>query len=103
MGNKEKDKKRQRVISSGAENNNDDQDGAFIKMTVKEYQDLLGKLTAIEDQAKARDARILNLESRLDEAQAEIDRLKLSVTETTKAMTETKQFLEFTQGEQVDI
>lgn len=103
MGNKEKDKKRQRVSSSGAENNNDDQDGAFIKMTVKEYQDLLGKLTAIEDQAKARDARILNLESRLDEAQAEIDKLKLSVTETTKAMTETKQSLEFTQGEQEDL
>ena len=104
MGSKEKDKKRQRVSSSGAENNNkDDQDGAFIKMTVKEYQDLLGKLTAIEDQAKAWDARILNLESRLDEAQAEIDKLKLSVTETTKAMTETKQSLEFTQGEQEDL
>ena len=30
-------------------------------MTVKEYQDLLGKLTANEDLAKARNARILSL------------------------------------------
>ena len=69
-------------------------------MTVKEYEDLLWKLTAIEDKAKARGARILNLESHLDEAQAEIDMLKLSVTETKQAMTKMKQSLEFTQGEQ---
>ena len=103
MGSKDKEKKRQRVSSSGAEIVNEDQDGDFIKMTVKEYQDMLGKLTAIEDQAKARDARILNLESRLDEAQAEIDSLKLKLNETEKAVTETKQSLEFTQGEQEDL
>ena len=57
MGSKDKEKKRQRVSSSGAEIVNEDQDGDFIKMTVKQYQDMLGKLTAIEDQAKARDAR----------------------------------------------
>ena len=85
-----------RVSSSGAEIVNEDHDGDFIKMTVKEYQDMLGKLTAIEDQAKARDARILNLESRLDEAQAEIDSLKPKLNETENAVTETKQSLEFT-------
>ena len=96
MGSKDKEKKRQRVSSFGAEIVSEDQDGDFIKMTVKEYQDMLGKLTAIEDQAKARDARILNLESRVDEAQAEIDSLKLKLNET-------KQSLEFTQGEREDL
>ena len=50
MGSKDKEKKRQRVSSSGAEIVNEDQDGDFIKMTVKEYQDMRGKLTAIKDQ-----------------------------------------------------
>lgn len=105
MGSKDKEKKRQRVSSSGAENMSEDQEqnGACIKMTVKEYQDLLGKLTVIEDQAKERDARILNLEARLDEAQAEVHDLKQKLSEIKVFATETKESLEFTQGEQEDL
>lgn len=105
MSSKDKEKKRQRVSSSGAENMSEDQEqnGACIKMTVKEYQDLLGKLTVIEDQAKERDARILNLEARLDEAQAEVHDLKQKLSEIKVFATDTKESLEFTQGEQEDL
>ena len=58
----------------------DSQDGALISLTVTEYQVLIAKITSFEDKHKASDNRILDLEARLDEAQAEIDSLKKSLT-----------------------
>ena len=68
MGNKDLDKKRPRISSSGTytESIEAGQDGAYIKMTVTEYQSFLLRLTAIEDNTKIREERILNLEARLD-------------------------------------
>lgn len=110
MGNKDKnqEKKRQRVSSSDAqaelaEETNGKQDGAFITLTVTEYQALIEKITHIEDKAKASDNRILSLEARLDEAQVEIESLKKKLGETSKTMDETKESLKFTQEEHSDL
>ena len=108
MGNKEKEKKRQRVSSSDAkvdtnEEAIDSQDGVLISLTVTEYQTLIAKITSLEDKHKESDNRILNLEARLDEAQAEIDSLKKQLGATLKVVDETKESLEFTQGEHSDL
>lgn len=52
------------------------QDDAYISLAVTDYQVLIAKITSLEDKFKASDSRILNLEARLGEAQAEIDSLK---------------------------
>jgi len=108
MGKQDKEKKRQRVSSSDAkaETNEeaiDPQDGALISLTVTEYQVLIAKITSLEDKYKASDSRILNLEARLDEAQTEIDSLKKQLGVTLKVVDETKESLEFTQGEHSDL
>lgn len=97
MGNQDKEKKRQRVSSSDAkaetnEEAMDSQDGALILLTVTEYQVLIAKITSLEDKHKVTDNLILNLEARLDKAQAEIDSLK-------KQRGVTLEWLEFTQRE----
>ena len=73
MGNKDLDKKRPRISSSGTDTESIEaaQDGAYIKMTLTECQSFLLRLTAIEDNTKIREERILNMEARLDEAQVE--------------------------------
>ena len=88
MGNQDKEKKRQRVSSSDAkaetnEEAMDSQDGALILLTVTEYQVLIAKITSLEDKHKVTENLILNLEARLDKGQAEIDSLKkqLGVTQ----------------------
>ena len=83
MGKQDNDKKRQRVSSlDGKTETNeeamDSQDGVLFSLTVAEYQVLIAKLRNLGDKHKASNNRILNLESRLDEAQAEIDPLSLS-------------------------
>ena len=100
MGNKDLDKKRPRISSSGTDTESIEaaQDGAYIKMTLKEYQSFLLRLTAIEDNTKIREERILNLEARLDEAQVEIQALKKQLREVTKTVNNTKDSPEFTQG-----
>lgn len=105
MGNKDLDKKRPRISSSGTDIESSEavQDGAFIKMTLGEYQDLILRLTAIEDNTKIREDRILNLEARLDEAQVEIQSLKKELSEVKKTVDNTKDSLEFTQGEHDDL
>ena len=102
------DKKRQRVSSSGShvettEDSNNSQDGAFITLTVAEYQSLITKITHIEDKAKASDTRILKLEARLDEAQKENQSLKQKLTKACTSFEESKESLEFTQGERSDM
>ena len=79
------------------------QDGALISLTVTEYQVLIAKITGLEDKHKASDNRILNLEARLDEAQAEIDSLRKQLGVTLKVGDETKESLKFTQREQRDL
>ena len=78
MGNKDLDKKRPRISSSGTDTESIEaaQDGAYIKMTLTEYRSFLLRLTAIEHNTKIREERILNLEARLDEAQVELQALK---------------------------
>ena len=68
-------------------------------MTLTEYQSFLLRLTTIEDNTKIREERILNLEARLDEAQVEIQALKKQLREVDKTVNNTKDSLEFTQGE----
>ena len=46
---------------------------------------------------------MLNLEARLDEAQVEIDSVKTRLSETREAVGETKESLEFMQGEHSDL
>ena len=77
MGNKDLDKKRPRISSSGTDTESIEaaQDGAYIKMTLTEYQSFLLRLKAIDDNTKIREERILNLEARLGEAQVEIANL----------------------------
>ena len=105
MGNKDLDKKRPRISSSGTDTESIEaaQDGAYIKMTLTEYQSFLLRLTAIEDNTKIREERILNLEARLDEAQVEIQALKKQLREVHKTVNNTKDSLEFTQGEHDDL
>ena len=105
MGNKDLDKKRPRISSSGTDTESIEaaQDGAYIKMTLTEYQSFLLRLTAIEDNTKIREERILNLEARLDEAQVEIQALKKQLREVDKTVNNTKDSLEFTQGEHDDL
>ena len=79
------------------------QDGAYIQMTLTEYQSFLLRLTAIEDNTKIREERILNLEASLDEAQVEIQASKKQLREVNKTVNNTKDSLEFTQGEQDDL
>ena len=71
MANKDLDKKRLRISSAGTDQA---QIGTYryIKMSIKECQDVIQRLTAIKDKAKISDERVLNLESRLEEAQDEI-------------------------------
>ena len=73
------------------------QDGAYIQMTLTEYQSFLLRLTAIEDNTKIREERILNLEARLDEAQVEIQAVKKQLREVNKTVNNTEYSLEFTQ------
>ena len=106
MGNQDKEKKRQRVSGAKAETNEeamDSQDGALLSLTVTEYQVVIAKITSLEDKHKASDNRILDLEARLDEAQAEIDSLKKQLCVTLKVVDETKESLEFTQREHSDL
>ena len=108
MGNQDKEKKRQRVSSSDAKAETNEeainsQDGTLISLTVTEYQVLIAKITSLEDKHKASDNRILNLEARLDEAQAEIDSLRKQLGVTLKAVDETNESLEFSQREQNDL
>ena len=108
MGNQDKQKRRQRVNSSDAKAETNEEainskDGALISLTVTEYQVLIAKITRLEDKHKASDNRILNLEARLDEAQAKIDSLRKQPGVTLKAVDETKESLEFTQREQSDL
>lgn len=103
-----REKKRQRVSSSDAkaETNDeviDSQDGALISLTVTEYQVLIAKITSLRTNTKKSDNRILNLEARLDEAQAEIDSLKKQKGVTRKIVDETNESLEFTQVEHSDL
>ena len=72
-------------------------------MTLTECQSFLLTLTAIEDNTKIREERILNLEARLDEAQVEIQALKKQLREVDKTVNNTKDSLEFTQGEHDDL
>ena len=108
MGNQDKEKKRQRVSSSDAKAETNEealasQDGALISVTVTEYQVLIAKITFLEDKHKVSDNRILNLEARLDEAQAEIDSLKKQIGVTLKVVDEIKESFEFTQREHSDL
>ena len=64
-------------------------------MTLTEYQSFLLRLTAIKDNSKIREERILNLEARLDEAQVEIQVLKKQLREVDKTVNNTKDSLEF--------
>ena len=104
MGNKDLDKKQPRISSSGTDTESIEaaQDGAYIKMTLTEYQSFLLRLTAIEDNTKIREERILNLEARLDEAQVEIQALKEQLREVDKTVNNTKDSLELSQGEHDD-
>ena len=79
------------------------QDGAYIKMTLTEYQSFLLRLTAIEDNTKICEERILNLEARLDEAQVEIQAIDKQLREVSKTVNNTKDSLEFSQGEHDDL
>ncbi|CAH3045185.1 unnamed protein product [Porites lobata] len=72
-------------------------------MTLTDYQSFLLRLTAIEDNTKIREQRTLNLEARLDEAQVEIQALKKQLREVDKTVNNTKDSLEFTQGEHDDL
>ena len=103
MGNKDLDKKRPRIGSSGTDTESIGaaQDGAYVKMTLTEYQSFLLRLTAIN--TKFREERILNLQARLDEAQVEIQALKKQLREVDKIVNNTKDSLEFTQGEHDDL
>ena len=105
MGNNDTDKKRPRMSSSGTgtEPSEEHQDGAYIKLSLKEYQNLIAKLTAIEDKTKISDQRILNLEARSDEAQGEITSLKRRLGEVNETVNDAKESLEFTQGEHDDL
>ncbi|CAH3046616.1 unnamed protein product, partial [Porites lobata] len=98
-------KKRPRISSSGTDTESMEaaQDGAYIQMTLTEYQSFLLRLTAIEDNTKIREERILNLEASLDEAQVEIQASKKQLREVNKTVNNTKDSLEFTQGEQDDL
>ena len=104
MGNQDKEKKRQRVSSSDAKAETNEeainsQYGALISLTVTEYQVLIAKITSLEEKHKTSDNRILNPEARLDE----IDSLRKQPGLTLKAVDETKESLEFTQREQSDL
>ena len=92
------------MSSSGTdtEPSEEHQDGAYIKLSLKEYQNLIAKLTAIEDKTKISDQRILNLEARLDEAQGEITSLKRRLGEVNETVNDAKESLEFTQEEHDD-
>ena len=72
-------------------------------MTLTEYQSFLLRLTAIEDNTKIREERILNLEARLDEAQVEIQAIDKQLREVSKTVNNTKDSLEFSQGEHDDL
>ena len=54
MGNKDLDKKRLRISSSGTDMDSIEaaQDGDYIKMMLTEYQSLILRLTAIKDDTK---------------------------------------------------
>ena len=108
MGNQDKEKKHQRVSSSDAkaqanQEAMDSRDGALISLMVTEYQVLIAKITSLKDQHKSSDNRILCLEARLDEAQAEIHSLKKQLGVTLKAVDKIKELLEFTQREHSDL
>ena len=105
MGKKDLDKKRPRIRCPGTDKESIEaaQDGTYIKMTLTEYQSFLLRLTAIEDNTKICEERILNLEARLDEAQVEILALKKQLREVDKTVNNTKDSLEFTQGEHDDL
>ena len=57
----------------------------------------------IEDNTKIRQERILNLEARRHEAQVETQALKKQLREVDKTVNNTKDSLEFTQGEHDDL
>ena len=105
MANKDLDKKRPRISSSGTNTESIEAapGGAYIKMTLTEYQSFFLRVTAIEDNTKIREERILNLEARLNEAQVEIQALKKQLREVNKAVNNTKDSLEFTPGEHDDL
>ena len=72
-------------------------------MTLTEYQSFLLRLTAIEDNTKIREERILNLEAKPHEAQVEIQALKKQLRGVDKTVKNTKDSPEFTQGEHDDL
>ena len=74
MGNNDLDKKGPRISSPGTDTESIEaaQDGAYIKMMLTEYKSFLLRLTAIEDNTKIREERIIYLEARLDKAQVEM-------------------------------
>ena len=92
LGNKDLDKKRLRISSSGTDMDSIEaaQDGEYIKMTLTEYQSLILRLTAIKDDTKIWE-EIFSLEARLNEAQVEIQALK-KTSEVNKTVNDTRGF-----------
>ena len=92
MGNKDLDKKRLRISSSGTDIDSIEaaQGGEYIKMTLTEYQSVILRLTAIKDDNKIWE-EIFSLEARLNEAQVEIQALK-KTSEVNKTVNDTRGF-----------
>ena len=92
LGNKDLDKKRLRISSSGTDMDSIEaaQDGEYIKMTLTEYQSLILRLTAIKDDTKIWE-EIFSLEARLNEAQVKIQALK-KTSEVNKTVNDTRGF-----------
>ena len=92
LRNKDLDKKRLRISSSGTDMDSIEaaQDGEYIKMTLTEYQSVILRLTAIKDDTKIWE-EIFSLEARLNEAQVEIQALK-KTSEVNKTVNDTRGF-----------
>ena len=85
---KKGEKKRQRISSSsGNENSETIQDGAFVTLKLTEYQALLHRLKAVEDTMKEREKHILQLEARLCEAETSIDEVKTECSSVAESLT----------------
>jgi len=94
---KKGEKKRQRISSSsGNENSETIQDGAFVTLKLTEYQALLDRLKAVEDTMTEREKHILQLEARLCEAKTSINEVKTECSSVTESLT-------YTQKEQDDL
>ena len=85
---KKGEKKRQRISSSsGNENSEIIQDGAFVTLKLTEYQALLDRLKAVEDTMKEREKHILQLEARLCEAETSINKVKTECSSVAESLT----------------